>query len=126
MPIASFPCATFVVAHGITIPFLKISSKGMHMPPSASKCPGSTCRCPSCSPQPSYNYSEEFKFECMAREFGHYSDAQREEFLGAMKRQKGWETRLSQIEAMVVKLKDEGRYETEFWKAKARSKDNYE
>jgi hypothetical protein len=60
--------------------------------------------------------------ECMAREFGHYSDAQREEFLTAMKKQKSWEARLVQIEALVVKLKAEDRFENEFWKTKAKLK----
>ena len=58
--------------------------------------------------------------ECMARELGHYSDGQREEFLIAMKRQKGWEERLEKLEALIATLKAEGRYETEFWKAKAK------
>lgn len=57
----------------------------------------------------------------MAREFGHYSEAQREEFLSAMKKQKGWEARLNQIKALVIKLKAEGRYETAFWQAKTKS-----
>ena len=62
--------------------------------------------------------------ECMAREFGHYSDGQREDFLIALRRQKGWEEQLRELEALVTKLKAEGRYETEFWKEKAKSKDN--
>ncbi len=62
--------------------------------------------------------------ECMAREFGHYSDGQREDFLIVLKRQKGWEERLRDLAALIVKLKAEGRYETEFWKAKAKSKGN--
>jgi hypothetical protein len=62
--------------------------------------------------------------ECMAREFGHYSDGQREDFLIVLKRQKGWEERLRDLAALIVKLKAEGRYETEFWNAKAKSKGN--
>ena len=61
--------------------------------------------------------------ECMAREFGHCSDAQREDFLIALRRQKGWEERLRKLETLVAKLKAESRYETEFWKGKPKSKD---
>ena len=38
-----------------------------------------------------------------------------------MKKQKGWEARLNQIKALVIKLKAEGRYETAFWQAKTKS-----
>lgn len=94
------------------------------MSSSASKDQNTSCHCPTCSPTPAYTYTEEFRMECLAREFGHYSDEQRNTFLLALKRQKCWEERLHMIEALIDKLKVEGRYETEFWKVKAKSKDS--
>ena len=58
--------------------------------------------------------------ECMAREFGHYSEDQREEFLKILKKKKGWEERLQKLEALIATLKAEGRYEKELWKEKAK------
>ena len=52
--------------------------------------------------------------ECLARTFGHYSKSDRKKFLEVLQKQHNWEERLRALEALIEKLKAEGRYETAF------------
>lgn len=74
-----------------------------------------TCHCPACSPGPRASFTEDFKLDCQARLYGHFTAKQQARFLEALQRQPGWEKHLQAILDRLETLKREGRFETAFW-----------
>ena len=62
------------------------------------------CQCPSCVPQPACTYTPEYMQECLARWYVNATAAQREEYLGALRRQHGWQGRMDQLNAIAERL----------------------
>lgn len=79
-----------------------------------------TCQCPACTDTPSYTYTPEYQFECVARAYGRMSMSDRNKFEERVRRvRKDGERYLSRIVDMVAQLKSQGRYETDFYRRKA-------
>ncbi len=62
------------------------------------------CQCPSCVPQPARTYTQEYMQECLARWYVNATLKQRDEYLEALRKQKGWRGRIADLKAVAKRL----------------------
>lgn len=62
------------------------------------------CQCPMCVPQPARTYTPEYMQECLARWYVNATPQQREEYLAALCKQKGWQARIADLKAVAIRL----------------------
>jgi hypothetical protein len=62
------------------------------------------CQCPACVPSPGRTYTPEYMQECLARWYVNATAEQREKYLAALYKQKGWQVGIANLKAIAERL----------------------